>query len=156
MGRSHGRSQTTVPLPFRYREVSLSSGALSQLTCVTRCLWCSCSPQLQLWMWTGRATTHLPLVAQTCVFMSVNWDRTDPSRHSRDTQSVLLSHLPHSISLWFHMVPSIFSSKSWCCIDQRGCRTAASGHDSWHTRVMSLHYTCAHSNRWSALWLFVL
>lgn len=33
MGRSHGRSQTTVPLPFRYREVSLSSGALSQLMC---------------------------------------------------------------------------------------------------------------------------
>lgn len=99
MGRSHGRSQTTVPLPLRYRQVSLSSGPVSQSTCATGYSWCSCSPQLQLWMWTGRATTHLPPVAQTCVFMSVNWGRTDPSRHSRDTQSVLHSRPPHGISL---------------------------------------------------------
>lgn len=88
MGRSHRRSQTTVPLPFRYGQASLSSGPFSRWTRVREYLLCRCSPQLQLWMWTGRVTTHLPLVAQTCVFMSVNWDRTDPSRHSRDTQSV--------------------------------------------------------------------
>lgn len=37
-------------------------------------------------MWTGRATTRLPLAAQTCASMCVSSVRTDLSRPSRDTR----------------------------------------------------------------------
>lgn len=126
MGRPHGRSQAAVPLPFRYGDASLSSGPFSRWTRVRLYSRCLCSPQLQLWTWTGRATTHLPLVAQTCVFMSVNWDRTDPSRHSRDTQSVFHSSSSSKDTIWligfFAAAGWNIELKTWCWSWQKGPR----------------------------------
>lgn len=70
-------------------------------------------PQLQLWMWTGRATTRLLPAVRTCASTSVNWDRTGPLKHSRDTQWVmrLKAQLGASVPTYPHLLSLLLQNE---------------------------------------------